>query len=110
MTNGMRRSVILGMVLHLIFVCIPGYPQDRKKEDKILYLTTVDIQQPYKIIKLVSYRSSVLDPNKVIEELEKKGKKLNADYIIGVHLYSHSGYLYGTGTAVKLIKEENIPH
>jgi len=67
-------------------------------------LTTSGLDKPYEILGLVSYRSSVLDPEKIIDELRKKGKALKADYLIGIQFYSHAGYLYGTGTAVRLLQ------
>lgn len=77
--------------------------QDKKKG---VILSTVDIDEDYEILGLVSYRSSELSPKKIHKELRKQAKKMGADYVIGITYYNNAGYLYGSGTAVKLIEED----
>ena len=50
---------------------------------------------------------SDLDPKKIHAELKKQARKIDADYVIGIKYYDNAGYLYGTGTAVKLIKDKS---
>lgn len=68
-------------------------------------LSTVDLKVDYDILGVVSYRSSETMPDKINSELKKQAKDMGADYVIGVTYYSGFGYLYGSGTAVKLIKK-----
>jgi len=75
------------------------------KEEKEIKLSTVDIDEDYEILGLVYYRSSELGIEKIHKELQKQAKRMGADYVIGIRYCSNAGYLYGIGTAVKLIKQ-----
>jgi len=80
--------------------------EEKAKGGNAIILTTTDLKQDYEILGLVYYRSSELDPKKIHEELRKQAKILGADYVIGITYYENAGYLYGSGTAVKLIEED----
>ncbi|MDP3790253.1 MAG: hypothetical protein Q8R48_07625 [Candidatus Omnitrophota bacterium] len=69
-------------------------------------LSTGDLKTDYEILGIVSYRSSETMPDKINNELKKQAEDLDADYVIGITYYSGFGYLYGSGTAVKLIKKD----
>ncbi|MBN1870946.1 MAG: hypothetical protein JW800_00070 [Candidatus Omnitrophica bacterium] len=99
------RIIAIAALLSYALSFPPAFSQS-KNDAKEIYLTTLGIDKPYEIIKLVSYRSSLLETSKVIGELKKQGIELGADYIIGIQFYSHSGYLYGTGTAVRLLEDK----
>lgn len=77
-------------------------------DKKGVILSTVDLKQDqaYEILGLVYYRSSELNPKKIHEELRKQAEDMGADYVIGITYYNNAGYLYGSGTAVKLIKKK----
>lgn len=79
--------------------------RDNKKKDVVL--STVDIDEDYEILGLIHYRSSELGLKKMHKELKKQAKKMGADYVVGIIYFSHSGYLYGSGTAVKLIDDDS---
>jgi hypothetical protein len=100
---------ILLMILTAVFIFSTLPDAMAKDKKKSVILSTVDIGEDYEILGLVSYRSSELSTKKVNKELKKQAKKMGADYVIGIDYYSNAGYLYGTGTAVKLIKEEDKP-
>lgn len=69
-------------------------------------LSTCDLKADYEILGVVSYRSSETMPEKINSELKKQADDMGADYVIGINYYSGFGYLYGSGTAVKLIKKD----
>ncbi len=77
-----------------------------KKGAAGVVLSTVDLKVDYDILGVVSYRSSETMPEKINSELKRQADDLGADYVIGVTYYSGFGYLYGSGTAVKLIKKD----
>lgn len=77
------------------------------KDNKGVILSTVGIDEEYEILGLVSYRSSELNPDKIHTELRKQAERMDADYVIGLTYYNNAGYLYGTGTAVRLIKDKS---
>jgi hypothetical protein len=81
----------------------PAWCADAKKG---VVLSTVNIKEDYEIIGLVSYRSNELDPKKIHNELTKQAEAMGADCVIGITYYNNLGYLYGSGTAVKLIKKD----
>jgi len=104
----MKRSFqALISILIALFLLIALSKAMANAEEKEVILSTVDIDEDYEILGLVSYRSSELEPEKIHKELQKQAKKMGADYIIGITYYSNAGYLYGSGTAVKLIKENS---
>jgi hypothetical protein len=88
----------------LVFSLLP-YATGQEKREKEVILSTVNIDKDYEILGLVSYRSSELEPEKVNNELKKQARKMGADYVIGITYFTRSAYMYGVGTAVKLIKQ-----
>lgn len=105
----MRRPAVFFIVPILAAIlCLSAASEaEAKKKKKGVILSTVDISADYEILGLVYYRSSELDPKKIHKELKKKAKKMGADYVVGLTYYSNAGYLYGSGTAVKLIEEDD---
>lgn len=100
---------ILPAILISFIVAITAYVARTAtaEENKKVILSTVDLKADYEILGLVYYRSSDLNPKKIHDELRKQAKDLGADHVVGVTYYSNAGYLYGSGTAVKLIKKGN---
>ncbi len=98
-------------IAFLTIVCLLSVMSDAtaKSKKKGVILSTVDIDEEYEILGLVYYRSSDLNPKKIHTELRKQAKKIGADYVVGVTYYNNAGYLYGSGTAVKLIKKNHAP-
>ncbi len=99
-------SIVMTAILTLVSsLCLlsDAAAGDKKKS---AVLSTVDIGGDYEILGLVSYRSNELDPQHLNSALRKKADKMGADYVIGITYYSNAGYVYGTGTAVKLKKEQ----
>ena len=102
----MRRLFFFTVLILTIIISLSNISDAQAKDKKKgVILSTVDIDEEYEILGLVSYRSSELSPKKIHTELKKQAKKMGADYVIGITYYSNAGYLYGSGTAVKLIKE-----
>ena len=77
-----------------------------KSRKKKVILSTVGINEDHEVLGLVSYRSSELDPKKIHAELRKQAERMGADYVVGITYFSNAGYIYGSGTAVKLVDEE----
>ena len=103
-----RLFIVVFSILSAFFflMTLPDAAAKDKKKKKGVILSTVDIDEEYKILGLVSYRSNELSPKKMHDALRKKAKKMDADYVIGITYYSNAGYLYATGTAIKLIEED----
>jgi hypothetical protein len=105
----MRRLFVFA-TLFLTFCLLLTHPFDAaakdKKKAKGVILSTVDIDEEYEILGLVYYKSSKLDPKIIHSELRKQAERMGADYVVGVAYYNNAGYLYGTGTAVRLIEED----
>lgn len=101
-----RRTVsIIIMLFFAAIFFLYALPQAKAEGKKGVILTTTDLKQDYEILGLVYYRSSELSPKKIHDELRKQAEDLGADYVIGITYYNNAGYLYGSGTAVKLIKK-----
>lgn len=98
---------ILTFVIIFPLSCLPqAIAQEKEgKEKKEIILSTVDIDKDYEILGLVYYRSNGLDLEKIHRELQRQAKQMGADYVVGITYFSNAGYLYGSGTAVKLIKQ-----
>ena len=99
-----RLFIVITLIPVFLFSALPETSARDKKKDVIL--STVDIDEAYEILGLVYYRSSELNPKKIHTELKKQAEKLGADYVVGIRYYDNAGYLYGSGTAVKLIKKD----
>ena len=106
MTKRPFSAVILLLSLMLLLSVLPEASAKSKKKNGV-ELSTVDIKEDYEILGLVHYRSNELDPKKINAELTNQAKGMGADYVVGVTYYSNAGYLYGTGTAVRLIEADN---
>jgi len=102
-----RIFIVLTAILMTLFSFL-SFSSDAaaKSKKKRAILSTVDIDEDYEILGLVSYRSNELDPAKINNALRKKADGMGADYVVGVTYYSNAGYVYGTGTAVRLKKDE----
>lgn len=101
----MRRpfALIIPILVAIIFFSAVSDVQAKGKKKGVI-LSTVDIDEEYEILGLVYYRSSDLNPKKIHTELRKQAEKMDADYVVGITYYNNAGYLYGSGTAVSLIK------
>ncbi|MBU4488338.1 MAG: hypothetical protein KKI13_04655 [Candidatus Omnitrophica bacterium] len=100
-----KRAVMISIsVLFSLLFSIYGLVSGAEK--KGVTLTTADLKQDYEILGLVSYRTGELNPKKINDELTKQAESMGADYVIGITYYNNAGYLYGSGTAVKLIKKD----
>lgn len=95
--------LIVPVCVVMILCAIPPAMADGKKG---VILSTVDLKVDYDTLGIVSYRSSETMPEKINNELKRQAEDLGADYVIGITYYSGFGYLYGSGTAVKLIKKD----
>ncbi len=102
----MTTRPFIVVVLLIAAISLSALPDTHAKSKKSrTILSTVDIDEEYEILGLVSYRSSQLSPEKMHTELRKQAEKLGADYVVGIRYYNNAGYLYATGTAVRLVKE-----
>jgi ABC-type sugar transport system substrate-binding protein len=95
---------IMILLAAAFLLCVPS--QAKAADKKGVVLSTVDLKADYEILGLVYYRSSELSSKKINDELRKQAEDMGADYVIGITYYSNAGYLYGSGTAVKLIKKD----
>ncbi len=102
-----KKAVILSASLACIVAMLCAVPAAMADGKKGVILSTSDIKADYEILGIVSYRSSETIPSKINNELRSQAEDLGADYVIGITYYSGFGYLYGSGTAVKLIKKDN---
>ena len=103
MTSKMAYKISAAFIAAVIVLFIMPRETYGRKE---VILSTVDLKEDYEILGLVYYRSSELNPKKIHDELRSQAEALGADYVIGITYYNNAGYLYGSGTAVKLIKKE----
>ncbi len=91
----------------LIFLSFLSYlPVALSEEQKIKLLTT-NLNEPYKVVGFVSYRSGFPDLDKINEHLIKQAKGLDADYVIGIRYITYASYLFAYGTAVKTVKTKS---
>lgn len=101
-------SIIIALAIlscNMLILTLPqAIAQGKKKE---VILSTVGIDRDYKILGLVYYRSSELSLSRVHKELREQAQGMGADCVIGITYCSHAGYLYGIGTAVKLIENNS---
>lgn len=102
----MKRLTIL-ISIFLAFVILQSYfiPQtfaQQKKKPKEIVLSTVDIDENYEILGIVSVRSGEVNLSTVNENLKAEARNLGADYVVMVRYFQYSGYIYAYGTAVKI--------
>lgn len=108
MTRFNRVFIIVILVLTVIFTLFTLSETIAKdKKNKRVILSTVDIGEDYEILGLVHYKSNELATKKIDKELRKQAAKIGADYVVGIIYYTHSGYLYGSGTAVKVVEKDD---
>ncbi len=103
------KTCIFAMaLLAVVFVLFAPYASGADGKKGVV-LSTVDLKQDqeYEILGLVYYRSSELSPKKIHDELTRQAESMGADHVIGITYYNNAGYLYGSGTAVKLIKKDD---
>lgn len=101
----MIKKSFLFVIVFLFAIIALHAPAAKAADDKDIILSTVDLKADYEILGLVSYRSSELSPKKIHDELRNQARDMGADHVIGITYYNNAGYLYGSGTAVKLIKK-----
>lgn len=102
----MKRFIVLISVF-LAFVILQSYlvPQtfaQQKKKPKEIILSTVDIDEDYEILGIVSVRSGEVNLSTINENLKAEARNLGADHVIMVRYFQASGYIYAYGTAVKI--------
>ncbi len=102
----MKRFTVL-VSLFLAFVILQSYftPQafaQQKKKPKDIILSTVDIDEDYEILGIVSVRSGDVNISAINENLKAEARNLGADHVIMVRYFQASGYVYAYGTAVKI--------
>lgn len=104
----LKNKMILIVVFFAAIFSVCALFRAEADGKKDVMLSTVDLKQSqeYEILGLVYYRSSELNPKKIHEELAKQAESMGADHVIGITYYNNAGYLYGSGTAVKLIKKD----
>ncbi|MDD5680551.1 MAG: hypothetical protein PHI59_04860 [Candidatus Omnitrophica bacterium] len=101
----MIKKLSLFVIVFLFAVIVFYAPAAEAAGNKGVILSTVDLKADYEILGIVSYRSSETMPDRIDRALREQAADMGADYVIGVTYYSGFGYLYGSGTAVKLIKK-----
>lgn len=106
MAKNLRTRAFTAMFLFAIIMFAAVFDVHAAGKKGVI-LSTLDIKADYDILGIVSYRSSETIPSKINNELRSQAEDLGADYVIGITYYSGFGYLYGSGTAVKLIKKDN---
>ncbi|KPK40628.1 MAG: hypothetical protein AMJ78_06960 [Omnitrophica WOR_2 bacterium SM23_29] len=102
----MKRLTVLTL-LFLSFVILQSFvtPQafaQQKKKPKEIILSTVDIDEDYEILGIVSTRSGEISLSAINQKLKEEAKNLGADHVIVVRYFQYSGYIYAYGTAVKI--------
>lgn len=97
--------VMIFIIFSFLLFGMSGSAAAKNKKNKVI-LSTVGIIEDYEILGIVSYRSNEIEIEKINEALRNKAEKIGADYVIGIQYFSGAGYLYGTGTAVKLKTQE----
>ena len=101
-----RRTAALVLVAVLFVLLFSAHRIVIGAEKKGVILATTDLKQDYEILGLVSYRTGELTPKAINDQLAKQAENMGADYVICITYYNNAGYLYGSGTAVKLIKKD----
>lgn len=94
----MRNNLHI-IIISLVLICLTGLSYADQKQ---VILTTTDLKGDYEILGIVTYSSGTPDINIVNEGLKKKAAQMNADYVVSVRYISHTGKLFGWGTAVKI--------
>jgi len=106
----MKRLIFLVSVF-LAFVILQSFfvPQvfaAEKKKPKELIFSTLDVNEDYEYLGIVSVRTGEVNIAKVNSQLKEAAKKLGADYVIGIRYFEYGGYIYAYGTAVKIKEKE----
>lgn len=101
-----KKTAVIIIILCAVSLFFSAQTASNAAEKKGVILATTDLKQDYEILGLVSYRTGDLSPNKINDEMKKQAESMGADYVISIIYYNNAGYLYGSGTAVKLIKKD----
>jgi hypothetical protein len=90
----------------IVSVGVFSYPSTSYSDN--VKIITSDLNKPYKILGLVSFRSGFPVFEKVNDQLRKQAEDMGADYIIETRYLvgTDSGYFFGYGTAVKIIEDK----
>ena len=81
----------------IYFDCFYVFAADKSK----IILSTTDIDTPYDIIGIVSYKTGEPDVDVVNRGIMRQAARLNATNVVGIRYFSSAGFFYGYGTAVK---------
>lgn len=100
-------SVFLAFVILQSFFVPQIFAAEKKKPKEIIF-STVDIDEDYELIGIVSARTGEVNIDKANVKLKEEAKRLGADYVIGVRYFNYGGYLYAYGTAVKIKEKETL--
>ncbi len=100
-----RTLRIAVWVILFALVCVTAQAAGKKKSAVIL--STVDLPDDYEILGVVAYRSNALNVDKIHKELSERASGMGGDHVIGITYFGYAGYLYGAGTAVKLISDDD---
>ena len=95
-----KRSLCWFLFGLLLLIAVPH----TEGADELPVLITTDLKGSYNIISLVTHRAGGTEIADVNRGLQRKAQSMGADHIIEVRYFSHSGYLYGYGTAVTAAK------
>ncbi len=101
-----RTIVAISSISVIFFLLLWIHGAANGADKKSVILSTTDLKQDYEILGLVSYRTGELTPKTINDQLTKQAADMGADYVICITYYNNAGYLYGSGTAVKLIKKD----
>lgn len=105
--NKTQQVIVLALTFFTSLILLSMNSLEAAPKDRIgVILSTVDIDAEYEILGLVHYRSNELNLDKIHAELKQKAEAIGADYVVGITYFRNAGYLYGSGTAVKLIEED----
>lgn len=96
----MRSSLSIIIIISLVFCQTLLFAQQKQ-----VILTTTDLKEDYKILGIVTYSSGTPDIDLVNDGLRKKAQQMDADYVISIRYISHTGKIFGCGTAVKVKKD-----
>ncbi|KPK41301.1 MAG: hypothetical protein AMJ78_05830 [Omnitrophica WOR_2 bacterium SM23_29] len=106
------KRLLFFVSVFLAFVILQSFfvPQTfaEKKKPKEIILSTIDIDEDYELIGIVSARTGEVNIDKANVKLKEEAKRLGADYVIGVRYFNYGGYLYAYGTAVKIKEKETL--
>ena len=104
----MKRAIylislfVLSGLLSTSFI-VSAQAETKPKPKKEIVLTTTDIKDSYKVIGIISTKTGETNLDTLNDKLKEAAKDLGADYVIGVsYFYVQGGYLYASGTAVKV--------